>query len=103
MKNNRKGSTRQKNKKSNSSSKNDTKETVSEIGHWWSRIRVVIVNSSQAMRELVMNSAGASQFVGQNDPDLPQQNRDQKSCNLQGSFTLPSSEWLYSIYRLMTL
>ena len=32
-----------------------------------------IVSSSQAMRALVVNSAGASQLVPQNGPDLPRQ------------------------------
>ena len=49
------------------------------------RIRVVIVNSEQAMRELVKNNAGISQFVCQNGPDLPRQNRGQNLCKWQGS------------------
>ena len=50
------------------------------------RIRVVIVNSAQAMRELVKNNAGSwtSELVN-NGPDLPRQNRGQNLCKWQGS------------------
>ena len=48
---------------------------IAQTRRAWARIRVVNMNSSQAMRELVRNSAGASQFDPQNIFDLPQQNR----------------------------
>ena len=57
--------------------------------NWWSRysrIRVVIASLLEAMHEPVMNTAGASQFVPKNGPDLPQPNLCQRSCKHHGSF-----------------